>query len=140
VWRVLTCPAAAARWLPDHQSWIDAPPEAFSIGAALRFRSRMHRMPVVGELRVLELTPGRVRTHVRLGLFAFEARFTVAPEPGIDGATRIGLVLTLASRIAVVSGSLDRFGVRKLGSEIAEQTLSALATFAEEWESAARRS
>jgi len=139
VWRALLCPSAAAHWLPCHEGWIDPPPEALAPHDALRFRARLGRLPVTGELRVLEVEAGRVRTHVRVGLFAFEARFSLRRESGIDRATRIGLVLTLANRVALVSGSLDRFAVRKLASELAEQALGALTRQAEEGEHAARR-
>jgi hypothetical protein len=138
VWRALLRPSASARWLPNHEGWIDAPPEAFTAENRLRFRSRLRRLPVTGELRVTEVTPGRVRAHLRLGLFAFDARFSLGPAPGVAGATRIGLVLTIANQISVVSGTLDRFAVRKLASELAEQTLAALASYAEECELAAR--
>ncbi len=134
VWRVITHPAAFASWLPIHEGWIGAPPEAFTLQRKLRFHSRLRNVRVAGELRLLELSPGRVRAHVRLGLFAFEARFSLGPEPGFSGTTRIGLVLTLANEIAVVGGTLDRFAVRKLASEVAEQTLAALAAHAEECE------
>ncbi len=131
---MLLRPVAAARWLPNHDGWIDAPPEAFSREDKLRFRSRLRRVPVVGEMRMLEMMPGRLRMSVRLGLFAFEARFSLCPEPDVAGATRIGLVLTIANEIAVVSGTLDRFAVRRLASELAEQTLAALASCVEECE------
>ncbi len=90
-------------------------------------------MPVVAELRVLEVRPGvGMKSRVRLGLFAFEESFSLRREPGVPGTTRIGLVLSLANQVAVVSGSLDRFAVRRLASEIAEQTLGALCASCEE--------
>jgi hypothetical protein len=131
---VLKSPAAASRWLPNHECWIEPPPASFALERALHFRSRLHRVPVQGELRVLELGAGRMRAHIRIGLFAFEARFSVGAEPEVEDSARLGLVLTLSNRIAVVSGSLDRFAVRKLASELAEQTLAALTHCIEEGE------
>ena len=132
VWRVLSDPATAARWLPSFEGWISAPPLALTTLSSLRFRSRLHRVPVAAELRVLEVTPGRIRAQFRLGLFAFTARFSLVPEPGVEGATRIGLVVSITNQIAVVSGSLDRFAVRKLASELAEHTLAAITACAED--------
>lgn len=124
-------PAAVAHWLPSFEGWAEPPPLACSAGCALRFRTRLRRLPMRGELRVLEVTPGRVRLQLRLGLFGLEARVSLGPEPGVEGATRIGLVVTIANEVALVSGSLDRFEVRKLASAIAEQTLAQLASYAE---------
>ena len=82
---------------------------------------------------MLEALPGRsLKSRMRLGLFAFDESFTLRREPGVDGVIRIGLALSLANQVAVVSGSLDRFAVRRLASEIAEQTLSALRDLCEE--------
>lgn len=131
-------PACAALWLPHHEGWVDAPPKSFELDRGLRFRSRLRRLPVSGELRVLEVSPGRVRLRLRIGLLAFEARFSVGAEPGARGAARIGLVLTLANQVALVGGSLDRFAVRRIASELAETTLAAIASVAEDAERAAR--
>jgi hypothetical protein len=135
---VLRVPTCAALWLPHHEGWVDGPPKSFDPERSLRFRSRLRHLPVSGELRVLELTPGRVRLRLRIGLLAFDARFSVGAEPCVPGAARIGLVLTLANEVALVGGSLDRFAVRKLASEIAETTLAAIAAVAEDEERAAR--
>jgi hypothetical protein len=124
-------PETAAHWLPSFEGWVEPPPFACAPGCALRFRTRLRRLPARGELRVLEVTPGRVRLQLRLGLFGLDARVSLGPEPGVERATRIGLVITIANEVALVSGSLDRFEVRKLASAIAEQTLAQLASYAE---------
>ncbi len=129
---MLRVPACAALWLPHHEGWVDAPPKAFELERGLRFRSRLRHLPVSGELRVLEVSPGRVRLRLRIGLLGFDARFSVGAEPGALGTARIGLVLTLANEVALVGGSLDRFAVRKIASEIAETTLAAIAAVAED--------
>ena len=132
VWRVLSDPVSAEHWLPAFEGWSSAPPSGLATLAALRFRSRLRHVPVAAEMRVLEITPGRVRAHFRLGLLRFDARFSLGPEPGIAGGTRIGLMVSIANEIALVSGSLDRFAVRRLVSELAENTLGALSAHAEE--------
>ena len=131
VWRVLMSPAAAAHWLPNHEGWIDAPPPVFVPLCPLRFRSRMNRLPVNAEARLLEARPGRARVQLRLGLFAFEARFAIGREAGDGGGSRVGLVASFANEVPVVSNSLDRFAVKRLASQLAEQTLAALAQQAE---------
>jgi hypothetical protein len=118
---------------------VEAPPERLAPGTLLRFRARLRRIPVGGEIRVLALAPGRVRARVRLGLLAFEVRLALGPEPGIGGASRIGLVLVLGGELPLVGGCLDRFAARRLVSEVAERALAALASVAEERELAAER-
>jgi hypothetical protein len=132
VWRVLSDPASAANWLPFFCGWVGEPPTSISTLGALRFTSRLRGASVTAEVRVLEIAPGRVRLHARFGLFAFEARFVLRPEPGLAGATRIGLVVSVENEIAVVGGTLDRFEVRRLASELAESALGRLSAQAEE--------
>ena len=139
VWHELVSPASAARWLPNHEGWTEAPSQRLSAQSALRFRSRLRGIPVPGELLLLASTPGRVHARVRIGLLSFDARFSVAAESHAAGSTRVGLLLTLANKIAVVGGSIDRFAVRRLASELAEQTLAALTACAEGRARAARR-
>jgi len=129
-------PAAAAQWLPNHEGWIDAPPAVFVLMSPLRFRSRLNRLPVNGEARLIEARPGRARVRLRLGLFALEARFAIGREPGAAGATRVGLVASFENEVPVVSNSLDRFAVKKLASQLAEQVLAALAKQAEQEQTA----
>jgi len=127
----VTSSAAAARWLPSHGGWLDPPPEVFTPECVGRFQSRLKGVPVSAELRVLEVSHGRLRARLRIGLLSFEARFAIGPEAGNDGHTRVGLAITLANELPVVSGSLDRFAVRQLASELAEQMLAALTKEAE---------
>jgi hypothetical protein len=129
VLRALTHSIALARWLPNHEGWIDGPPELVEEASHLRFRSRLNRIPVSAEARVLELRADLVRLRVRLGLFAFDARFAI--RRGSAQAARIGLAVSLAGEVPVVSGSLDRIAARKLASQLAEQMLAALVAEAE---------
>ncbi len=133
MWRVLSDPAAAASWLPYFGGWIGEPPTSLSARGELRFRSQLRGVPVKAEVRVLEVIPGCVRGHVRFGLFACEAKFSLSPEPGVAGVTRIGLVLSVENQLALVGGTLDRFEVRRLASGLAEQMLGGLSAQAEEF-------
>lgn len=133
MWRVLSDPAAAAAWLPSFGGWIYEPRASLSARGELRFRSRLCGVPVQADVRVLEVKPGCLRGLVRFGLLACEAKFSFSPEPGVAGVTRIGLVLSIENRIALVGGTLDRFEVRRLASGLAEQVLGGLSAQAEEF-------
>lgn len=131
VWLALSDPALIAQWRPGFAGWIGALPETLAAPTTLRFRSRLRDVPVVAEQRVIELRRGvRMQSRVRYGLFGFEETFTLGEDEGAAGGVRIGLALSLANRVSVVSGSLDRFAVRRIASEIAEQTLGALCAVA----------
>jgi hypothetical protein len=82
-------------------------------------------------LHVLDVSPTRLRARLRLGLFACELRFSLVAEPRSGGATRIGLIVALDNEISLVGASVDRFGARKLASEVAEQLLGAIADLVE---------
>lgn len=80
---------------------------------------------------MLDVSPTRVRAQLRLGLFLCELRFSLAAEPHAAGVTRLGLVVALENEIALAGGRLDRFDVRKLACEVAEQLLGAIVSCAE---------
>jgi hypothetical protein len=132
----VTTSAAAARWLPGHSGWIEVPPAVFTSLSVGRFQSQLKGVPVSAEVHFREIGHGRARARLRIGLLSFEARFAVGPEAGTDGTTRIGLSISIANELPVVSGSLDRFAVRQLASGLAEQMLAALTQEAEAAQSA----
>jgi hypothetical protein len=126
-WRVLSDPAWIARWRPAFAGWIGVAPGALAESAALRFRARLRGVPVVAEQRVLALRRGaRIESRVRYGLFGFDETITLNREGVAESATRIGLAVGLANQVGVVSGSLDRVTVRRVASELVEQTLASL--------------
>lgn len=129
--RALADPAASAGWLPGFDGWREAPPALLSPNNLLRFRAKQHGVPVHGELRMLAVTPGRLRARLRLGLLDFTASFSVSPAADDPNATRIGLAITLENEVPLVGGSLDRFSVREQASQIAESMLAALSSAAE---------
>jgi len=128
--RVLTDSALATCWLPGFDGWREAPPSQLSPNNMLRFRAKQNGVPVHGELRVLGMTPGRLRAQVRLGLLDFTASFSISPATDDANATRVGLAVTLENEVPVVGGSLDRFSVREQASQIAESMLGALSAAA----------
>ena len=91
---------------------------------------------MLGELRVLGVTPGRLRAQLRLGLLDLTASFSISPAADDANATRVGLAITLENELPVVGGSLDRFSVREQASHLAESMLAALSAAAEKLQDA----
>ena len=68
---------------------------------------------------------------ISLGLFHFQQSWSLADENGDPERTRLGLRLTAANEIPVVSGLIDRFGVRRLAAEYVDTKLHALQNWCE---------
>jgi hypothetical protein len=94
-------------------------------GATLRSRARLHGLPLeVRETSVEAVTGERLRVLLRVGLFRCDATFSLTALGG--ERTRVGLQLQVANELPVVGGTLDRFDVRRLATELAATRLAAL--------------
>lgn len=132
-WRVLSTPASIARWRPGFAGWIGVAPGALAESPSLRFRARLRGVRVVSEQRVLTLGRGaRIESRVRYGLFGFDETITLRRAGVAESATQISFVLRFANQVGVVSGNLDRVTVRRVASELAEQTLASLSALCAE--------
>ncbi|MDH3686466.1 MAG: hypothetical protein OEP95_09575, partial [Myxococcales bacterium] len=102
------------------------------IGAAVRRQCRVHDLPIVLHETPLEVVPGKqLRSRLRLGLFRFEESFTLAPSPGEPERTRVGLHVYVPNEMPIVGGTLDRFAVRRLATELGGTHLQALRDWCE---------
>lgn len=123
VWSALADPSELAAWRPGLTA-LEGSGRWPSAGATLLSRARVHGLPLEVRETSLEAAPGE-RLHVRLhvGLFRCDATFSL----GAHGErTRVGLQLHVANEIPVVGGTLDRFAVRRLATELAAARLAAL--------------
>jgi hypothetical protein len=106
-------------------------------GTPVRWRARVRDLPLLLYETPLEVVAGeRLQARVRLGLFHYETSFTLAPLEGETPRTRVGLHIQVANELPVVGGTLDRFTVRRLATELAATELMAL----RDWCEAARPS
>jgi len=132
VWDALTSPGAIARWRPGAEGIVGPAADAVHVGRRLRFRCRLHDVPVTLDERVLELFPNRrIRTEVRFGLFHCEETFTLSGTGPKGDHTRVGLRITTPSETPLLGESLDRFAVRRFGTELAATCLLALRDWCE---------
>jgi len=126
VWLALADPSQLAAWHPGlrpgegAERWPDE-------GATLCWRARLHGIPIeVRETSVEVVEWERLHVRLELGLFRCDATYTIAPLDDGPSRTRVGLQVQAANEVPVVGGTLDRFGVRRVATEVAAARLTAL--------------
>ena len=132
VWRALDERSETLRWRPGLTAILDADAPYPVVGRTVRWRCRVRELPIEMRETPLEIVRGeRYRTRLALGLFRFEETFTLTAVPGQAGRTRVGLQVHVANEMPVVGGTLDRFAVRRLATELSGQHLQALRDWCE---------
>jgi uncharacterized protein YndB with AHSA1/START domain len=132
IWTALVDPKEVVHWRPGSVGE-SHPSEPYPcVGAAVRWQCRVHDLPIVLHETPLEVVPGKqLRSRLRLGLFRFEESFTLAPSPGEPERTRVGLHVYVPNEMPIVGGTLDRFAVRRLATELGGTHLQALRDWCE---------
>lgn len=129
VWQALTDAEEILRWDEPALALLERAEHWPSVGAARVWRYRLGTVTVKLRERPLEIVDGeRIRSNVKLGLFAFEQSWSlVEPEPG---STHLGLSIAAKQHaIPVLGGELDRFDVRRVAAEYVDAKLRGLRTF-----------
>lgn len=132
VWRALTSPQELIRW--DDRVVALARGADSGNGRRVRPQQRYRWGSVWVDLRYqpLEVIPGRrLRLEVSLGLFRFEATYTLSPEEADPTRTRLSLRLAFSNSVPVVGGCVDRFDLRRVGSQLVSENISALQCWCE---------
>ena len=130
VWRAIIDPTQVIRWDEPMLALLE-PAKAYPrVGQHVRWRYHLGAVPVVYHERPVEVVPERrLRSTIAMGLFRFQQTWSLVDENGDPQRTRLGLRLTAANAIPVMSGLLDRFAVRHLSAEYVDAKLHAL----QEW-------
>ena len=132
VWAALADAEEVVHWRPG---LLAAPAGAERYpkpGETVRWPCRVWELPLELRETPVEVVAGeRLHTRLQLGLFRFEATFTLAPLASQPPRTRVGLQVQVANEIPLVGGTLDRFGVRRLATELAATQLMALRDWCE---------
>lgn len=123
VWSALADPHELAAWRPGLRAAPGTPTWPRE-GATLFSLARVHGLPlVVRETAVEAVAAERLHVRLRVGLFHCDAVFSLAVLAG--ERTRVGLQLQVANELPVVGGTLDRFSVRRIATELAAVRLAA---------------
>lgn len=132
VWSALADPGELATWRPGLRAVEDTPTWPLA-GATLFSLARVHGLPlVVRETAVEAIAAERLHARLRVGLFHCDATFSLSVLAGehtreLPGEhTRVALKLEVANELPVVGGTLDRFSVRRIATELAAARLAAL--------------
>jgi Polyketide cyclase / dehydrase and lipid transport len=128
VWSALADPAELAAWRPGLHAAPGTPTWPRE-GATLCSLARVHGLPLAVHETAVEAVAGeRLHVRLRVGLFRCDATFTLAPLAGELAweRTRVGLQLQVANELPLVGGTLDRFSVRRIATELAAARLAAL--------------
>ena len=132
VWAALADSAEIVHWRPGLVSAPAGPARYPEPGETVRWRCRVWELPLELRETPIEVVPGeRLHARLQLGLFRFETTFTLAPLAAQPPRTRVGLQVQVANEIPLVGGTLDRFGVRRLATELAATQLMALRDWCE---------
>jgi uncharacterized protein YndB with AHSA1/START domain len=132
VWGALSSAEQIARWRPGVERTLESTDEEIRVGRRLRFRCRLHDVPVTLEERALEVLPSkRLRSNVRFGLFHCEETLTLTSTGPADQHTRVSLRIATPSETPLMGASLDRFAVRRFATELADNCLNALRDWCE---------
>ncbi len=132
VWRALTSPQELIRW--DDRVVVLAQGRNSGNGRRAGPQQRYRWGPVWVGLcyRPLEVIPGsRLRSEISLGLFRFEATYTLLPEEADPTRTRLSLRLVFSNSVPVVGGCVDRFDLRRVASQLLSENISALQCWCE---------
>ncbi len=130
VWHAIVDPRQVIRWDEPKLALLEPAHASPHVGQHVRWRYHLGAIPVVYHERTVEVVPEqRLRSTIAMGLFRFQQTWSLVDENGDPQRTRLGLRLTAANAIPVVSGLVDRFSVRRLSAEYIDTKLHAL----QEW-------
>ena len=132
IWAALAEPAQAARWRPGVLALAEESGPYPCVGRTVQWRCRVRELPIVLHETPTEVAPGeRLHARLRFGLFHYEAHFTLATIAGEPARARVGLQIQVPNELPLVGGTLDRFDVRRLATELAATDLMALRDWCE---------
>jgi len=131
VWRALADPAERIRWNQRLLALDEPVPGYPHTDRPAHWRYRLGSVPVTLEDRPVEVVPGkRLRHLMSIGSFHFEETYTLSDEE--PDRTRISLRLTAAKNsVPLLGGTLDRFDVRRLASELVDDDLRSIRSWCE---------
>lgn len=130
VWDALCDPEQATHWRPGLQGPALADPDWPKPGHEMRWRCRVHDVPVTAVHAPQIVEPGeRLQGRLRIGLFRLDETFTLSSTG--HGRTRLGIRIHAASEVALVGGNLDRFAVRRFSTDLVATTLQSVRDWCE---------
>lgn len=143
VWRALSQPRERIRWDTRLLALTRPVPDYPHGEQAAHWRYQLGSVPVELADQPVEVVPGkRLRQALAIGSFRFEQTWTLSEgseesegaerEERTERTTRVSLRFSAPENtVPVVGGSLDRFDLRRLASEIVDDSLRSLQRWCE---------
>jgi hypothetical protein len=138
VWRALSQPRERIRWDIRILSLTRPVPDYPHGDEPAHWRYQLGSVPVELIDQPVEVVPGkRLRQALSIGSFRYEQTYTLSEgsedEAGEEaGRTRLSLRFSAPENtVPVVGGALDRFDLRRLASEIVDDSLRSLQRWCE---------
>ncbi len=132
IWRALTTPSELIRWDDQLVALLDPAPDYPQLGQKVRWRYRIGSVPIVVHQTIQEVHPGeRLQSTISRGVFCFDEMYTLADEVAQPDRTRLSLRVVASNSTPVVGGSMDRFEIRRLSSELIDARLRAVQKWCE---------
>ena len=132
IWRALTTPSELIRWDDQLVALLDPAPDYPQLGQKVRWRFRIGSVPIVVHQTIQEVQPGeRLQSTISRGVFCFNEMYTLVDEVAQPDRTRLSLRVVASNSTPVVGGSMDRFEIRRLSSELIDARLRAVQKWCE---------
>jgi uncharacterized protein YndB with AHSA1/START domain len=124
IWRALTTPSELIHWDDQLIALLDPIPDYPQPGQQVRWRYRIGSVPVVVHQTIQEVQPGEyLQSAISRGVFCFDETYTLADEAKMSDRTRLSLRVVASNSTPVVGGSMDRFAIRRLSTELIDSRL-----------------
>ena len=128
----LTTPSELIRWDDQLVALLDPAPDYPQLGQKVRWRYRVGSVPIVVHQTIQEVHPGeRLQSTISRGVFCFDEMYTLADEVAAPDRTRLSLRVVASNSTPVVGGSIDRFEIRRMSSELIDARLRAVQKWCE---------
>ena len=132
VWRALTIPSELIRWNDQIVSMVDPGPGYPRVGQRSRWRYTMGSVEITVTQTISRIDLGkRLQSEFCLGLFRFDETYSLQTDPIEPKRTRVSLRVTASNSIAVVGGTIDRFEVRRLTTNLIDSRLRSVQKWCE---------
>ena len=133
VWRAISDPNELVAWDTHLLAPIEAVDRYPTPGSCVRWRYRLESIPLVMHDKILEVSKlFRLRRKIRVGSLAYDQTLALADDPTHARQTRLSIRIVVGNSVPLFGETIDRFRVRELASNHADEMLRCVRDFCEE--------
>lgn len=132
VWHALTTPSELIRWNDQLIALLDPLTDYPRVGQRSRWRVSFGSVEIIAHQTIRDLLPlEKLQSAMAMGLFRFDETYGLSSDPGDGQRTHLGLRVIASNSLPVVGGSLDRFAVRELATDLIDARLRSIQKWCE---------